>query len=171
MWLSWLNAAGRALTFTPPVPFVNQQILQADGTPIEAVYKLELFGSAGTAILIAAVISKFALGMSWKTWGEAFIETVKELTLPVVTIVSVVGFAYVTNASGMSTTLGLALAMTGAMFTFFSPVLGWLGVFITGSDTSANLLFGGLQKVTALSVGMDPVLSVAANSSGGVTGK
>lgn len=171
MWLSWLNAAGRALTFTPPVPFVNQQILQADGTPIEAVYKLELFGSAGTAILTAAVISKFALGMSWKTWGEAFIETVKELTLPVVTIVSVVGFAYVTNASGMSTTLGLALAMTGAMFTFFSPVLGWLGVFITGSDTSANLLFGGLQKVTALSVGMDPVLSVAANSSGGVTGK
>ncbi|WP_280144638.1 L-lactate permease LutP [Bacillus amyloliquefaciens] len=171
MWLSWLNAAGRALTFTPPVPFVNQQILQADGTPIEAVYKLELLGSAGTAILIAAVISKFALGMSWKTWGEAFIETVKELTLPVVTIVSVVGFAYVTNASGMSTTLGLSLAMTGAMFTFFSPVLGWLGVFITGSDTSANLLFGGLQKVTALSVGMDPVLSVAANSSGGVTGK
>lgn len=119
MWLSWLNAAGRALTFTPPVPFVNQQILQADGTPIEAVYKLELLGSAGTAILIAAVISKFALGMSWKTWGEAFIETVKELTLPVVTIVSVVGFAYVTNASGMSTTLGLSLAMTGAMFTFF----------------------------------------------------
>ncbi|MBY8911449.1 L-lactate permease LutP [Bacillus sp. YC2] len=171
MWLSWLNAAGKALTFSPPVPFVNNQILHADGTPIEAVYKLELFGSAGTAILIAAIMAKFVLGMPWKAWGEAFAETLKELTLPILTISSVVGFAYVTNASGMSTTLGLALAMTGAMFTFFSPVLGWLGVFITGSDTSANLLFGGLQKVTALSVGMDPVLSVAANSSGGVTGK
>lgn len=171
MWLSWLNSAGKALTFTPPVPFVNNQILHADGTPIEAVYKLELLGSAGTAIFIAAIMSKFVLDMSWKAWGEAFAETLKELMLPILTIGSVVGFAYVTNASGMSTTLGLALAMTGAMFTFFSPVLGWLGVFITGSDTSANLLFGGLQKVTALSVGMDPVLSVAANSSGGVTGK
>lgn len=92
------------------------------------------------------------------------------MKLPILTIASVVGFAYVTNSSGMSTTLGMTLALTGSMFTFFSPVLGWLGVFITGSDTSANLLFGNLQKVTALSVGMD-VLSVAANSSGGVTGK
>ncbi|MCY8986749.1 L-lactate permease LutP [Bacillus atrophaeus] len=171
VWLKWLNAAGEKLTFAPGVPFLNNQILHADGTPIEAVYKIEVLGSAGTAILIAAVLSKFITALSWKKWGAVFGETLRELKFPLLTIASVVGFAYVTNSSGMSTTLGLTLAMTGAMFTFFSPVLGWLGVFITGSDTSANLLFGNLQKITALSVGMDPILSVAANSSGGVTGK
>lgn len=153
------------------MPLLNNQIVNANGTPIEAVYKLEVLGSAGTAILIAAVLSKFITAISWKDWGAVFIETIQELKFPILTIASVVGFAYVTNSSGMSTTLGMTLALTGSMFTFFSPVLGWLGVFITGSDTSANLLFGNLQKVTALSVGMDPVLSVAANSSGGVTGK
>ncbi|MEC1005503.1 MULTISPECIES: L-lactate permease LutP [Bacillus] len=171
VFLKWLNAVGEKLTFSPGVPFLNNQIVNADGTPIEAVYKLEVLGSAGTAILIAAVLSKFITAISWKDWGTVFKETVQELKLPILTIASVVGFAYVTNSSGMSTTLGMTLALTGSMFTFFSPVLGWLGVFITGSDTSANLLFGNLQKVTALSVGMDPVLSVAANSSGGVTGK
>ena len=105
-------------------------------------------------------------------WVVTFGETLNELKYPVITIGSVVGFAYVTNASGMSTTLGMTLAKTGStLFPFFSPFLGWLGVFITGSDTSANLLFGNLQKITATSIGMDPVLAVAANSSGGVTGK
>ena len=75
------------------------------------------------------------------------------------------------NASGMSNTLGYALAATGAAFKFFSPALGWIGVFITGSDTSANLLFAKLQQVTASKVGMDPLLAVAANASGGVVGK
>ncbi|MCY7874116.1 L-lactate permease LutP [Bacillus spizizenii] len=171
VFLKWLNAVGEKLTFAPGVPLLNNQIVNANGTPIEAVYKLEVLGSAGTAILIAAVLSKFITAISWKDWGAVFIETIQELKFPILTIASVVGFAYVTNSSGMSTTLGMTLALTGSMFTFFSPVLGWLGVFITGSDTSANLLFGNLQKVTALSVGMDPVLSVAANSSGGVTGK
>ncbi|MCY9363636.1 L-lactate permease LutP [Bacillus spizizenii] len=171
VFLKWLNAVGEKLTFAPGVPLLNNQIVNANGTPIEAVYKLEVLASAGTAILIAAVLSKFITAISWKDWGAVFIETIQELKFPILTIASVVGFAYVTNSSGMSTTLGMTLALTGSMFTFFSPVLGWLGVFITGSDTSANLLFGNLQKVTALSVGMDPVLSVAANSSGGVTGK
>ncbi|MCY7974000.1 L-lactate permease LutP [Bacillus inaquosorum] len=171
VFLKWLNAVGEKLTFAPGVPFLNNQIVNADSAPIEAVYKLEVLGSAGTAILIAAVLSKFITAISWKNWGSVFQETIQELKFPILTIASVVGFAYVTNSSGMSTTLGMTLALTGSMFTFFSPVLGWLGVFITGSDTSANLLFGNLQKVTALSVGMDPVLSVAANSSGGVTGK
>ncbi|MEC1750808.1 L-lactate permease LutP [Bacillus mojavensis] len=171
VFLKWLNVIGEKLTFAPGVPFLNNQIVNADGTPIEAVYKLEVLGSAGTAILIAALLSKFITSIPWKDWGAVFSETLQELKFPILTIASVVGFAYVTNSSGMSTTLGMTLALTGSMFTFFSPVLGWLGVFITGSDTSANLLFGNLQKVTALSVGMDPVLSVAANSSGGVTGK
>ncbi|MFB6498620.1 L-lactate permease LutP [Bacillus haynesii] len=169
--LLFINEIGGRLTFAPGVPFLHNQILDGSGKPLEALYKLDLAGSAGTAILIAAVLTKFVTGMPWKEWGAVFTDSLKELGKPILTIASVVGFAYVTNSSGMSTTLGMSLAMTGSMFAFFSPVLGWLGVFITGSDTSANLLFGSLQKVTAQSVGMEPVLSVAANSSGGVTGK
>ncbi|MFC1286875.1 L-lactate permease [Bacillus paralicheniformis] len=169
--LLFINDIGGRLTFAPGVPLLHNQILDGSGKPLEALYKLDLAGSAGTAILIAAVLTKFVTGMPWKEWGAAFTDSLKELGKPILTIASVVGFAYVTNSSGMSTTLGMSLAMTGSMFAFFSPVLGWLGVFITGSDTSANLLFGSLQKVTAQSVGMEPVLSVAANSSGGVTGK
>ncbi len=169
--LLFINDIGGRLTFAPGVPFLHNQILDGSGKPLEALYKLDLAGSAGTAILIAAVLTKFVTGMPWKEWGAVFTVSLKELGKPILTIASVVGFAYVTNSSGMSTTLGMSLAMTGSMFAFFSPVLGWLGVFITGSDTSANLLFGSLQKVTAQSVGMEPVLSVAANSSGGVTGK
>ncbi|OMI29798.1 lactate permease [Bacillus haynesii] len=169
--LLFIHDIGGRLTFAPGVPFLHNQILDGSGKPLEALYKLDLAGSAGTAILIAAVLTKFVTGMPWKEWGAVFTDSLKELGKPILTIASVVGFAYVTNSSGMSTTLGMSLAMTGSMFAFFSPVLGWLGVFITGSDTSANLLFGSLQKVTAQSVGMEPVLSVAANSSGGVTGK
>lgn len=108
--------------------------------------------------------------MSAKDFYGTFVEAMKELAKPILMISTVVAFAYVTNASGMSTTLGMTLAKSGDLFPFFAPVLGWLGVFITGSDTSANLLFGSLQKVTALKVGMEPVLALAANS-GGVTGK
>lgn len=169
--LLFINDIGGRLTFAPGVPFLHNQILDGSGKPLEALYKLDLAGSAGTAILIAAVLTKFVTGMPWKEWGAVFTDSLKELGKPILTIASVVGFAYVTNSSGMSTTLGMSLAMTGSMFAFFSPVLGWLGVFITGSDTSANLLFGSLQKMTAQSVGMEGVLSVAANSSGGVTGK
>ncbi|MGG3571471.1 L-lactate permease [Bacillus gobiensis] len=166
-----INEFGKALTFSPEVPFLNNQILNSEGVPIEAFFKLEILGSGGTAILLAAFLTKFIVLISWRKWLTVFWETLNELKFPVVTISSVVGFAYITNASGMSTTLGMTLAMTGALFSFFSPVLGWLGVFITGSDTSANLLFGNLQKITAASVNMDPTLAVATNSSGGVTGK
>ncbi len=170
-FLSAINSIGHYLTFMPEVPWLNNLILNGNGEPIAAVYKLELLGAAGTAILLSAVVTKFIVNISWKEWFITFNETCKELALPLLTIMSVVAFAYVTNASGMSTTLGLLLAKTGALFPFFSPVLGWLGVFITGSDTSANLLFGNLQKITATSIGMDPLLALAANSSGGVTGK
>lgn len=170
--LKAINSIGHGLTFVPEVPFLNNKIINAAGDPIAAIYKLEVLGAAGTAILISAIITKFIVGISWKNWALTFGEVMTELKYPVLTIGSVVGFAYVTNASGMSTTLGLTLAKTGAvLFPFFSPFLGWLGVFITGSDTSANLLFGNLQKITATSIGMDPVLAIAANSSGGVAGK
>jgi lactate permease len=169
--LKGINALGHALTFGPGVPLINNKILNATGAPIAAIYKLELLGAAGTAIIIAAIASKFIVKISWKDWGATFGETLVELKFPIVTIASVVAFAFVINAAGMSTTLGLALAKTGNLFPFFSPLLGWLGVFITGSDTSANLLFGTLQKVTATNIHMSPLLAVAANSSGGVTGK
>ncbi len=170
--LKIVNTIGHALTMAPEVPFLNNKILNGAGQPIAAVYKLEILGAAGTAILIAAIITKFIVKISWKNWVITLGETINELKLPILTIVSVVGFAYVTNASGMTTTLGMALAKTGStFFPFFSPFLGWIGVFITGSDTSANVLFANLQKVTATSIGMNPVLALAANSSGGVTGK
>lgn len=170
-FLKSINSIGHSFTFMPEVPGLNNLILNGNGDPIPAVYKLEVLGAAGTAILLAAVVTKFIVKISWNDWVKTFGETCNELKFPVLTIASVVGFAYVTNSSGMSTTLGMLLAKTGSLFPFFSPVLGWLGVFITGSDTSANLLFGNLQKITATSVGMDPLLALAANSSGGVTGK
>ncbi|MBB5324967.1 lactate permease [Anoxybacillus tepidamans] len=169
--LKALNTLGHYFTFMPEVPGLSNKIIGASGQPIPAVYKLEVLGAAGTAILLAAIVTKFIVNISWKEWTATFGETLNELKFPIVTIASVVGFAYVTNASGMSTTLGMTLAKTGSLFAFFSPFLGWLGVFITGSDTSSNLLFGNLQKVTATSIGMDPVLAIAANSSGGVVGK
>ncbi|MGE7114238.1 L-lactate permease [Lysinibacillus sp. NPDC047702] len=172
MILKGVNVLGQALTFMPEVPFLHNQVLNGTtGDPIAAVYKLELLGAAGTAILLAAIVSKFILKISWREWSKTFFETLNEIKFPLITICSVVGYAYVTNTAGMMTTLGLVLAKTGALFPFFSPVLGWLGVFITGSDTSSNVLFAKLQQVTADSVGMDPVLALAANSSGGVTGK
>jgi len=169
--LKALNAIGGAASFSPDVPFLNNHIINGSHTPIAAMYKLDLLGTAGTAIFIAAIMAKFILKISWKDWFTVFFDTLKELKFPILTILFIVGFAYVMNASGMITTLALALAKTSVMFPFFSPVLGWLGVFITGSDTSSNVLFGTLQQVSAQSVGMNPLLALAANSSGGVTGK
>ena len=100
-----------------------------------------------------------------------FMRTLRQLTFPIVTIAMILGLAYLMNYSGMSSTLGLAFTHTGSLFPFFSPLLGWLGVFLTGSDTSSCALFGGMQKDTATAVGMSPELAVAANASGGVTAK
>ena len=95
----------------------------------------------------------------------------KQLLFPIITVAAVLAFAYIINDSGISNTIAQVLASTGYLFPFFAPLLGWLGVFITGSDTSANALFGKLQASTAASIGVDPVVTVAANASGGVMGK
>ncbi|MEK3799492.1 L-lactate permease [Peribacillus sp. FSL H8-0477] len=171
LFLTGLNSIGQVFTFIPNVPLLNNKVINVAGDAVPAFYKLEFLGAAGTAVLIAAIITKFIFRISWKDWLLTFTETLNELKFPIITIASVVGYAYVTNASGMSTAMGMVLAKTGFLFPFFSPILGWLGVFITGSDTSSNLLFGNMQQVTANSIGMDPVLAVSANSSGGVTGK
>ena len=158
------------------IPGLDNAIMQAapivtKATPYAAIFKFDWLAAAGTAILLAAFVSKFIVGMSMGDWFKTFGETLNELKFPIITISSVLGLAYVYNYAGMSGTLGLALAKTGHLFPFFAPILGWVGVFLTGSDTSANALFGNLQKITANQIGVDPILTVAANSSGGVTGK
>lgn len=140
-------------------------------TPYPAIFKFDILAATGTAILLACVLSKFLIGISWKTWIQTFGDTLKELTFPLIMVVSVLGFAYIENYSGMSATLGLGLASTGSVFPFVSPIIGWLGVFLTGSDTSSNALFSNLQKVSAHQIGVDPTLLIAANSTGGVAAK
>ncbi|EGY00665.1 L-lactate permease [Nitrospirillum viridazoti Y2] len=143
----------------------------AKATPYAAQYKLDLLAATGTAILISAILSMIVLrygpGKALATFGE----TLVELKWPMYTIGSVLAFAYIANYSGLSSTLALTLAEAGKGFPFFSPILGWLGVFLTGSDTSSNALFGALQATTAQQLGVSDLLLVAANSSGGVTGK
>lgn len=137
----------------------------------EVVYSFGWLSAAGTAILLAAVLSAVLLRMSWRAFWETAQQTLKELQKPLITIAAVVGFAYLANFSGISAALGNALTSAGHFFPFVAPFIGWLGVFITGSDTSSNALFAGIQKQTATSLGIDPTLTVAANTSGGVTGK
>lgn len=152
------------------IPGLHNMIIKGE-KPMEAIFKLNYLSAAGTAILISAFVSIIMLGMPISEGIKTFFETLKILRYPILTIASVLGFAYIANFSGMSITMGTALAATGKFFPFFAPFLGWLGVFITGSDTSANALFGKLQAVTADKIGVDPVVTVAANTSGGVTGK
>jgi lactate permease len=137
-----------------------------------AVYAINPLSTAGTAIFLTGLVSSlimpdYGIGKALACLGR----TIGQLKFPILTIAAVLGLAYVMNYSGMSSTLGLAFTRTGALFPLFAPLLGWLGVFLTGSDTSSNALFSSLQRTTAEAVGIDPHLTVAANSSGGVTGK
>ncbi|VVD61917.1 Glycolate permease GlcA [Pandoraea communis] len=140
-------------------------------TPMDAIFKWDALSATGTAIFIAALLSMALLRMKPAAGATNFFKTVAELRKPVLAIGLVLAFAFVMNYSGMSTTLALLLAHTGAAFPFFSPLLGWLGVFLTGSDTSSNALFSGLQSTTAQQIGVSNTLLVAANTTGGVTGK
>ncbi len=139
--------------------------------PYAAPYRFDWLSASGTACLIVSVISAFLLGMSPAKLVRVFFRTVRQLALAELTIASVMGLAYLMNYSGATGTLGLAFAATGVLFPFFSAWLGWLGVFLTGSDTSANALFGNLQVVTANQLSMNSVLMAASNSAGGVMGK
>ena len=158
------------------VPYLHQWVQKMPPVVPEikdydAIYKFDWFSATGTAIIFAAIISIIFLKMKPKQAIVTFAETLNELKVPIYSIGMVLAFAFIANYSGMSATLALALAHTGQAFTFFSPFLGWLGVFLTGSDTSANALFAALQATTAQQIGVPEVLLVAANTSGGVTGK
>ena len=139
--------------------------------PYAAKFTLNLLSASGTSAMLATLCTALFLRVSAKQFVASLCRTTRDLAFSILTITSVVGLAYVMNYSGTTATLALALAATGASFPFFSALLGWLGVFLTGSDTSANALFGNLQVVTANRLGFSPSLMAAVNSSGGVMGK
>ncbi len=174
-----LFAAGGALehwVLKIPVPSLDQLVQKMPPivpvpTGYEAVYRFDAVSATGTAIMLGAVIAIVLLKMRPAAALRTFAETANELKVPIYSIGMVLAFAFIANYSGLSATLALALAHTGKAFTFFSPFLGWLGVFLTGSDTSSNALFSALQATTAQQIGVSEVLLVAANTTGGVTGK
>jgi lactate permease len=140
-------------------------------TPEPAVFLFNWLSASGTAILITAIISGLLLRYSFKELIRDYLQTIVVVWRSLLTIAAMLALGYVTRYSGEDAILGLAFAHTGAAYPFFAAMLGWLGVALTGSDTSSNVLFGSLQHVTATRLGMDPVLLSAANSSGGVMGK
>lgn len=152
-------------------PGLHNKILNQNNEVIPHVFKFNLLSASGTAILVASLISIPLVGLHTRDGLKIFKDTLKQLKFPIITISSVLAFAYILNDSGITITMAAALAGTGVLFPFFAPLLGWLGVFITGSDTSSNALFGKLQATTAATIGVDPVVTVAANISGGVVGK
>jgi L-lactate transport len=169
---SLLNGATRTFGW----PHLNDLVLRMPPVlqapaPYHALYTLNPLSASGTACMLAASLSAFVLRMSFAQFLSAIGAVVKQLRFPVITISSVLAIAFLMNYCGATATLGLVLAKTGKIFPFFSIMLGWLGVFLTGSDTSANALFGTLQVITAKNVGVSPVLMAAANSSGGTLGK
>ena len=159
-----------------PWPGLDGQVEQRppvvpEAAPYSATYATNWLSAAGTIILIADVIALAVLrvgpGRALRIYGR----TLKQLWSAILTIASILGLAYLLNYSGVTYTLGLAFAATGVLFPFFASFIGWLGVALTGSDTSSNALFANLQKVTAQQIGVSPNLTVGANSSGGVLGK
>jgi lactate permease len=158
----WPGLDGNVAQTAPVVP---------KPTPYDAFFSTNWLSAAGTIILIGDIISLAVLrvgpGRALRVYGESL----NQLKWAILTIVSVLGLGFLLNYAGMTFTLGLAAAATGVLFPFFAPIIGWLGVALTGSDTSSNALFANLQKVTAQQLNLSPNLTVGANSSGGVLGK
>jgi lactate permease len=165
-----------SVTIPVPWPGLHNQIIRvapvvASPSPYGAVFAFNWLAAAGTACAFASVAAALTLRVSLVTYLGILVKVLKQLAFSLLTIAMVLGLAYVMNYSGATVTLGEAFAKTGALFPFFSALLGWLGVFLTGSDTSANALFGNLQVVTANSLGLHPAMMAASNSAGGVMGK
>ncbi|TVX86868.1 L-lactate permease [Paenibacillus agilis] len=155
-----------------PIPSVHELINKLPPVvnapvPFSAIFSVDLLSSTTSAIVYASILTIIIYKIRWKTIKETIIETVKELAIPIATICSVLAFAYICNYSGMSSTLGLAFASTGGVFPLFAPVLGWIGVFLTGSVVNSGSLFAPLQTITANQIGINPAAMVAANVIGG----
>jgi len=170
---NFLNAV---FTMNVDVPWLHQAVLRvppvsAQPEPESAVFAFNVLSATGTALLGAGVLAGFALGFGPLRLLKLYGKTLLRLRASLVTIALMLALGFITRYSGTDTTMGLALASTGFFFPFFSPLIGWLGVALTGSDTSSNVLFGNLQRVTAQQLGLSPILMAASNSSGGVMGK
>ena len=166
------------VTFAPQVhvPFLDDAITREPPvvekpTVEHAVYNFNALSATGTALLIAGTLSGLCLGLGPMRIVRVFGRTIWHVRISLLTIALMLAIGYTTRYSGTDATIGLALASTGFLFPFFSPLIGWLGVALTGSDTSSNVLFGNLQQVTAQQLHLPPVLMAASNSSGGVMGK
>jgi L-lactate permease len=174
----WLNVTALLQKATVPIewPGLHNLVIRVppivpSETPYPAVYSWDILNAAGTVVLFAAVLAGFVMGASPATQLRVYGRTLRQLALAILTIAMILALAYVMNYSGATSTLGLAFAGTGLLFPFFSAFIGWLGVVLSGSDTSSNSLFGPMQTITAQQLGVEPALAGATNSSGGVMGK
>ncbi|HWQ35480.1 MAG TPA: L-lactate permease [Blastocatellia bacterium] len=158
------------------IPALDKMIFRAPPVVLqpraeEAVFQLNWLSATGTALLLAGIISGLLLRLSPLRLLGIYAHTFRRARLSLLTIAAMLALGFTTRYGGLDATMGLAFASTGRLFPFFSPLLGWLGVALTGSDTSSNVLFGNLQQITASQLGISPVLAAASNSSGGVMGK
>ncbi len=170
---AWLNSLS-APSFA--VPGLHEMVVRvAPVVPVPkaeaAIFAFNWLSATGSGIALAALIGGLVMGCSARTMVRTYAMNARRLVPSLLTISAMMAIGFVTRYSGTDTILGLAFAHTGVFYPFFGTLLGWLGVALTGSDTSSNVLFGGLQVVTANQLGVDPVLMAAANSSGGVMGK
>lgn len=159
-----------------PVPWLDKLVVRvppvvAKASPEGAVFNFNWLSATGTGIFIASVIAGLVMSYSIKELARLYWQTIKLVRFSLLTISAMLAIGFTTRYSGLDATLGLAFAKTGFLYPFFGAMLGWLGVALTGSDTSSNVLFGSLQKITATQLGLSPTLMAAANSSGGVMGK
>ena len=162
--------------FKIPVSGLHNLILRvppvvANSAPEAAVFNFNWLSATGSSILIAAVISGFVMGFGPLQMLRQYGKTLYKVRFSLITIAAMMSIGFMTRYSGLDATMGLAFARTGTFYPFFGTLLGWLGVALTGSDTSSNVLFGSLQKISAAQVGLSPTLMAAANSCGGVMGK
>jgi len=146
-------------------------VAPAGAKPEAARLTINWLSAAGTGVFAAALLSGLALRLSWSQWKEAALRTARRMKVPVLVIGQVLGLGFLTRYSGADAVLGLAFTSAGPLYPFFAAYLGWLGVFLTGSDTASNALFGSLQRITAQQLHLNEVLIVATNSTGGVMGK
>ena len=149
---------------TPPVAPANAK-------PEAARFVINWLSAAGTGVFVAALLSGLVLGMSGAQWRQAVVQTARRMKNPVLVIAQVLGLGFLTRYAGTDAVLGLAFTGAGVLYPFFAAYLGWLGVFLTGSDTASNALFGSLQRITAQQLHLNEILIVATNSTGGVMGK
>jgi lactate permease len=146
-------------------------VVAATAKPEAAIFNINWLSASGTGVFVAALLSGLALGLSAKQWREAVTRTAHRLVIPILVIAQVLGLGFLTRYSGTDAVIGLAFTHAGVLYPFFSAYLGWLGVFLTGSDTASNALFGSLQRITAQQLHLNETLIVATNSTGGVMGK